>query len=123
MNSLIRPGSENVVTELALDLINNRSQTKKNNFSEYFGDFVPESTKEPSCLDLSQELRKRISVEVFRSFKDAFMSGGIESQKYGKIIQECFISDEKDFFKSMEKVFLTEEKKLRDNKRFPEKKN
>ena len=50
------------------------------------------------------------------------MSGGIESQKYGKIIQECFISDEKDFFKSMEKVFLTEEKKLRDNKRFPEKK-
>ena len=122
LNSLIRPGSENVVTELALDLINNRSQTKKNNFSEYFGDFVPESTKEPSCLDLSQELRKRISVEVFRSFKDAFMSGGIESQKYGKIIQECFISDEKDFFKSMEKVFLTEEKKLRDNKRFPEKK-
>ena len=29
LNSLIRPGSENVVTELALDLINNKSQTKK----------------------------------------------------------------------------------------------
>ena len=41
--------------------------------------------------------------KVFRSFKDAFMTGGIESQKYGKIIQECFISKEKDFFKSMEK--------------------
>ena len=122
LNSLIRPGSENVLTELALDLINNRHQTKKHDFTENFGDIVPEFSQESSHLELSHKLRERIPIEVFRSLKDAFLSGSIESQKYGKIIEKYFISKEKDFFKSMEKVFLTKEKKLRDSKRFPEKK-
>ncbi len=122
LNALIKPHSENVLTDLALDIINNKNRITNDDFDQYFTNVDITFGKVSHLQDSSQKLRDNISSKLLYSLMDALFSGGKESQNYGKIIRGCLNGKENEFFRSLERVFLTKEKQLRDPRRFPEKK-
>ncbi len=121
INSIITPASDAAITELAMDLIQEKERLYKDDFDLYFGADFSKEIRNFSDVESLKKALKTISREDLKSLVLAFSYGGRESQRYSKIINDGLNSKNPDLFQYLEEVFLTKEKRVRQVNRFPEK--